>query len=65
MQYVSSQPQQGVLYQRLQAIIASGYSGLGPQNVGQHVYSPMIGQAFQKPTSGTAAPATVSVQKYR
>jgi hypothetical protein len=52
-QYVPSQPQSGALYQRLQALIAMNYSGLGANNVGSNPYRPMVGQAFQKPLSGS------------
>lgn len=63
--YVSGQPTQGALYQKLQMIIAHGYSGLGPMNVGSNPYTPMIGRTFQKPLSSSAQPALVQVQKYR
>jgi hypothetical protein len=57
-QYVPSQPQSGALYQRLNALIAMNYSGLGPNNVGSNPYRPLTGLAFQKPISGsrTVAP---------
>lgn len=60
-----SQPLQGALYQRLQYLIAANYSGLGPQNVGQHIYTPMIGRTFQKPISGAGAAVTTPVQQFR
>lgn len=63
---VRDQPQQGQLYQRLQALMAMNYSGLGPQNVASSMYAPMIGQSFQKPLSGsTTTPATVPGHPYR
>lgn len=51
-QLVPSQPVQGVLYHHLQTLIATNYSGLGPQNVSSSKYAPMVGQSFQKPLSG-------------
>jgi hypothetical protein len=41
------------MYHRLQALVAMNYGGLGPNNVGQNPYTPMIGQTFQKPISGS------------
>jgi hypothetical protein len=52
MNYVREQPQAGALYQRLQTLIASNYSGLGPNNVLSNPYQGMTGLAFQKPLSG-------------
>jgi len=66
MQYVPGTPTQGALYHLLNAKIASQYSGLGPNNVGTMRYSPMIGQSFQKPLSGsTTAVPTISNHAYR
>jgi hypothetical protein len=63
---VRDQPQQGQLYQRLNALIALTHSGLGPQNVASSMYAPMVGQAFQKPLSGsTTGAATVPGHIYR
>lgn len=59
-QFVPSSPIQGALYHRLTALIAAGYSGLGPQNVETARYAPMIGLSFQKPLSG-ATPQTTTV----
>jgi hypothetical protein len=64
--YVQDQPVQGQLYQRLNALVALNYSGLGPQNVASAQYAPMVGRSFQKPLSGsTTAPTTVPVHKFR
>jgi hypothetical protein len=64
--WINTQPTQGAMYHRLTALIAANYSGLGPQNVGSAVYSPMVGRAFQKPLSGsTTAPTTVTGHPYR
>jgi len=60
MTYVPTQPVQGIMYQHLQALIASNYSGLGPNNVSQNPYRGMTGQAFQKPISGTTSQAPVA-----
>ena len=65
-QYVRDVPIQGALYHRLATMVASNYSGLGPNNVAQHVYAPMIGTAFQKPLSGsTTGITTVGVLPHR
>ena len=56
--YVAGQPIQGALYHRLNALIATNYAGMGPQNVSQMSYGRMTGQAFQKPTSGSTTQLT-------
>jgi hypothetical protein len=55
--YVPTQPQSGALYQRLNALIAMNYSGLGANNVGSNPYRPMVGLAFQKPLSRSSVQA--------
>jgi hypothetical protein len=63
---VRDQPQQGQLYQRLNALVAANYAGLGPQNVASASYAPMTGRAFQKPLSGsTTGTTTVPGHLYR
>jgi len=66
MKYVPDQPQQGLMYHRLNTIIAAHYSGLGPQNVAQRPYNLMVGTAFQKPLSGSSTTVpTVESHRYR
>jgi hypothetical protein len=61
MQYVPNPPTQGALYHRLTTLIASNYSGLGPQNVANTPYNKMTGLAFQKPLSGATPQSTTVV----
>ena len=63
-QYVPGTPTQGALYHLLTAQIAANYSGMGPNNVGTRRFTPMIGQSFQKPLSGstTAVPSPMHPQ---
>jgi len=54
-------PLQGALYHQLAARIAQQHSGLaGPQNVETSTYAPMVGQAFQKPASGSTTLTTIA-----
>jgi len=64
MTYVPTSPLQGAEYYRLQSLIASNYSGLGPNNVAQNPYRIMTGMAFQKPVSGSTAQAPVVAGGY-
>jgi hypothetical protein len=59
-QFIADLPQEGMMYHRLTALIASNYSGLGPGNVASNPYRHLVGQNFQKPLSGVT-PTTPTV----
>jgi hypothetical protein len=65
-QFVGGVPMQGAMYHKLVTQIAATHSGLGPQNIAQQQYQPMVGKSFQKPLSAaTANVPTVVTHGYR